>query len=313
MHGRVMTVGLAAALLALAGCAAFSGDGDRAGAQVSAEELVATLPPEQRAQITEAENALREADQQVVRAEEAVKLAEGRTRMSRADLDARKAAVERAQAQVDLVKKQHQAQLSGTPVSGQAPADVQGAQKQVADAEHAVEVARWEHERAQAISQLRRDEQAYAEAFLKTARELVDVRKAEAEMAKTQVASQATPDALPGVANPNIARAQAKLREEQAGLARARAEATERLARVQLGQRGMAKWQSGPPAQASAGAPGRSGAAQLTAEPRRVEPEPLPWPAPWEQGQAAGGQTPGPSGTPAPASGAGTRSPATQQ
>jgi hypothetical protein len=312
MHGRVMTAGLAAALLALAGCAAFSG-GDRTGAQVSADEVTATLPPEQRAQITEAENALREAEQQAVRAEEAVKLAEGRTRMSRADVDARKAAVERAQAQADLVKKQHQAQLSGTPGSGQAPADVQAAQNQVADAQHAVEVARWEHDRAQAMAQLRRDEQAYAESFLKTARELVEARRAEVDLAKAQVASQATPDAVPGVANPNVARAQAKMREEQAGLARARAEATERLSRVQLGQRGMAKWQSGPPQRTSAGAPGRSGAAQLTAEPRRVEPEPLPWPAPWEQGQAAGGQTPGPSGTPAPASGAGTRSPATQQ
>lgn len=289
------TVYLGAALVALSGCGALRSGGGASTPQVSTDQLVATLPPEQRAAITQAEEHLRAAERDAERAQQTAQVGQERVRAAQAEADARKAAIEKAQAQVDLVEKQYQAQLSGTPTGGQAPSGASDAQRRLDDARYQVEVARWQHDQAQSLAQLRQAEQQYANAFRQTAQDLVKVRQAEVDLAKAQVASQARPEAVPGVVDPTVARAQAQVREAQADLARSRAAATEQLARVQLAQRAMARFDAGPPRPLQAAAPGRSGSAEVVAPPQALQPPALPWPQPWNPGaesQSGGGAQP---------------------
>lgn len=293
MPQRRLVVVAAAGLVLLTGCA--TRGGTTAAEQPSAEDITATLPAEQRAPILEAEDQLREAQRQADRAEEAVKLAQQRVQTARADLDAKGSAISQAEARVDLVREQTRAQLQGAPVSGQAPSEVQEARKQLDEAEHAVEVARWERDRAQALVSLREAELAYAEAFRDAAREQVDVRARQVDVARAQAASAAAPGAVPGVVDPRVAEAEAQLRQAQAEFANAHAEATQRLSDVQLRRQTMARFESGPPRPLSGAAQaGQSGAETLASQPTRVEAQPLPWPSAWQPGQGSegGSQTP---------------------
>ncbi len=288
MPQRRLVVVAAVAVALLSGCASIRGGSDTAR-QASTEEILATLPPEQRAPITQAENRVREAEREATRAEEAVSLAEQRVSTAGAQVDAEKAGVEKAQAQVELVRTQTRAQLEGAPVSGQVPAEAEAARRRLEDAQYGVEVARWQRQRAESLVKLRRAEQAYAGAFQRAEQEQVDVRKAEVDLARAEVASRAAPSAVQGVVDPRVAEAQAKLREAQASFARARADATQRLADVQLQRRTMARFESGPPPRLAATQQGGQSGAQpgLVPQPREVEAEPLPWPSAWQAGQSA--------------------------
>jgi hypothetical protein len=293
MLQRGLVAVAAVGLVLLAGCA--TGGGGAPTAQISTEELLATLPAEQRAPITQAENQVREAERQAQRAEEAVKLAEQRVAEAKANRDARSAEIEQAQARAELVRNQTRAQLEGAPVSGQVPTEAQAARQRVDEAEYAVEVAQWERERADALVGLREAELTYAQAFRDTARKQVDVKTKEADIVRAQVASQASPGAVPGVVDPRVAEAQAALREVQAEFAKTRADATQKLADVQLRRQAMARFESGPPTRLSGAAQtgqGQSGSPALASQPREVEAQPLPWPSAWQPEQGAGtGQT----------------------
>lgn len=291
MLQRRLIVATAMGVALLAGCA--TGGAGRSADRESTDQLLATLSSEQRAPITQAENAVREAEREASRADEAVQLAEQRVQAAEADVDAQAAAIEKARAQAELVRKQTEAQLEGAPVSGQVPAEAQAARRRLEEAEHAIEVAQWQRERAEALARLRESEQAYAEAFRDAAQEQVAAREAEADLVRERVASRARPAAVPGVVDPRVADAQAGMREAQANFARARAEATQRLADVQLQRRSMARFEGGPPARLSGSQPGQgqSGAQGLVSQPREVEAEPLPWPSAWQQDQ--GGQPKG--------------------
>ncbi len=308
MNRAVQTTSLAAALLLLAGCGAIRGRPETAAAPVSTEEFLATLPAEKKQDVLAAETDVREAERQASRAQQAVALAEQRLREARAEIDARKAEVERAQAQLGLIRRQYQAQLEGAPAGGQVPQEMQAATQRLNEAEHAVEVARWEQDRAQSLAQLRERELNYARAFREAADRQVDVQRAELELVKAQTVVQNSPGLVEGVVDPRVARAQAALREAQANYARAHADATQRLAEVQLGRQTMARFQSGPPPMLPASAPGQSGTAQLAPKQRQVELTPLPWPTAWqaEAQPPAPGQTgtgTAPSGAAPPGSG----------
>lgn len=306
MNRAVQTTSLAAALLLLAGCGAARSGQHAAAPQVSVDEFLATLPAEQKQDIAAAETELRQAERQASRAEQAVPLAEQRLREAEAEIDARKAEIERAQAQLELIRKQYQVQFEGAPAGGQVPQETRTAVERLNEAEHAVEIARWELDRAQSLAQLRKRELDYARAFRKAANQQVDVQRAELQVVKTQTVAQNTPGLVEGVVDPRVAQAQAALRDAQASYARAHAEATQRLAEVQLGRQTMARFQSGPPPMLPADVPGQSGTAQLAPTPRPVQLPPLPWPAAWQpEAQPPVVEQPAQSGTGTPAPGSG--------
>lgn len=283
MNRAVQSATLAAALLALTGCGAMRSQPEMAAQGVSTEEFLATLPAERKQEIAAAETEVRRTEREAERAEMAIALAEERLKAARADVDARKAEVEKAQARVELVRKEHRAQLQGAPVKDQVPTDVQAAARRLADAEHAVDVARWHQEWAQSLVRLREREERYAKAFEEAARQQVGVKKAEVGLARAQVVERNRPGLVEEVVDPRVARAQASLRDAQASYAQAHAGATERLADVQLQRRVMARFDQGPPAKLeTAAAPGQSGTARLAPTPQPVQLAPLPWPDPWE-------------------------------
>ncbi len=281
--------GLALSLLLLAGCASTRSGGEAlALPSVTVDEFLSMQPVDRKQPIAAADRDLRLAERRAERAELLVPLADSQVRIARAEAGARKAAVKRADAQLALVRRQHQAVFAGAPAdSGTVPDDVQRALQRFEQAEQDVDVARWWQEQADALVRVREQELAYAQTFRDAARRDVELQRAETDLAKMRLVTQATVQILPGVADPRLSVAQSSVREAQANYAKAHAEAMTRLADAQMRRAGMASFEAGPPPMASlSGSPGQSGAAGLVSRPVAIEAEPLPWPDAWEEPQA---------------------------
>lgn len=284
---RLGAAGLALLLVPLAGCASARRTGGEALAlpPVTVNEFIAMQPAARKQEIAAAERDVRAAERQAERADLLVPVAERQLEIARAELNAREAAVTRTESRLALVRKQHQATFAGVPAGSQTvPEDVQQALERFEAAEHDLDVARWEAERADAAARVREEELAYARAFREAARRDTELQRARVELARIEVVRRATADVLPGVTDPRLAEAQSRVQEAQAGYAKAHADATARLATAQLRRAGMAHYQSGPPPRLSlSGAGDRSGASGLLPPAVRIEPEPLPWPDAWEE------------------------------
>jgi SpoU rRNA methylase family enzyme len=299
-------VTLVSALLALAGCASFGArSGGPKGADVSTDEYIATLPADKVQPVWQAQEDLLQAERQAARVAHASALARVRLDQAKASSAMRQAAVDKARKDIELVRAEYEAQLDGVPVSREAPPNVEGAMRRLREAEHGLRVAQWEEEQARAFAELRDRELAYARAYADAAQQTVELKKAEFELAKQVVVAENQPNAVPGVVNPRVARAQAALREAQARYAQAHAGAIERLAAAQVQEKTMARFQGGPPSLAATLGVGRSGAAPLAPAQRQVELEPLPWP-----GQYATGAPPAAPAAAAPAARSGAGAPA---
>ncbi len=291
MPPTLRPVGLALSLLVLTGCASARGAslvGDApALPAVTVNEFLAMQPAERKQEIAVAEREARLAERRADRAAILVPLAETQLRIARADVEARKAAVARGDAHVALVRRQHEAVFAGVPADSQTvPPNVEQALQRLDEAEHAVDVARWEEEAAGALVRVRTDELAYAQAFQEAAQRDAEMQRAEADLARMRVVTRMTADILPGVTDPRFSMAQSRVREAQASYARAHADAMTRLAGAQVRRAGMASYRSGPPAMVSlsgSGAPGQSASAGLVPRSVPMEPEPLPWPDAWEE------------------------------
>jgi hypothetical protein len=279
MARSLRVAGLAASLLALAGCGALRGPSPLAAPHLTADDYLATLPPEKTRAIASAEAELRGALRLVARAEQNLPLAEQELAVARAEAAVRAAAVARAVARLELVKRQHQAQLYAPPADGRA-AKAPAPGERLDAAESAVEVARWEQERAAWLVDLRQREIDYANAFLGVARRQVEVRRAGVEVARAQAVADGTSGLVPGIADPRVARAEVARREAELVFARAYADAAERLAAVQVRQRSRSRFRAGAPVTLAPAQSGSPAAAPLALTPRPVESTPLPWPAP---------------------------------
>lgn len=289
MVPMIRPLGLALSVMILTGCAttrsaSLAGDAPALPA-VTVNEFIAMQPADRQQEIASAQRDLRLAERRAGRAAALVPLAETQLRIARADVDARSAAVERADARVALVQRQHEAVFLGAPADGQTvPENVQQAIQRLDEAEYAVDVARWEREAADALARVREEELAYAQAFRNAAQRDVEMQRAQVDLARMRLVTRAAADLLPGIADPRLSLAQSRVREAQAGYAQAHAEAMTRLAAAQIRRAGMANYRSGPPAMVSlSGSPGQSGASGLAPSAAAIEPEPLPWPDAWQE------------------------------
>ncbi|HEX7127951.1 MAG TPA: hypothetical protein VF406_19515 [Thermodesulfobacteriota bacterium] len=283
------SLALVLSVAVLTGCASARGaslGGDApALPAVTVNEFIAMQPAERQQEIAAAQRELRMAERRAERAAALVPVAETQLRIARADVQNRKAAVQRSDANVALVRRQHEAVFLGVPADTEkVPEDVEQALRRLDEAEHAVDVARWEQEAAEALERVREEELAYAQAFRNAAQRDVELQQAETDLARIRLVTRATADILPGVADPRLSLAQSRVQEARAGYAEAHAEAMGRLAASQMRRAGMANYQYGPPAMVSlSGSPGGSEAPGLVPSTAAIEPEPLPWPNAWEE------------------------------
>ncbi|HEY8369310.1 MAG TPA: hypothetical protein VIM86_08325, partial [Thermodesulfobacteriota bacterium] len=253
----------------LTGCASTRGaslDGDApALPAVTVNEFIAMQPAERQQEIAAAQRNLRLAERRADRAAALVPIAETQLRIARADVANRKAAVQRADANVALVRRQHEAVFLGMPADTQKiPQDVEQALRRLDEAEYAVDVARWEQEAAEALERVREEELAYAQAFRNAAQREVELQRAETDLARMRLVTRTTANILPGVPDPRLSLAESRVRDAQAVFAQAHAEAMTRLAASQIRRAAMANYQYGPPAMVSlSGSPGGSEVAGL--------------------------------------------------
>jgi hypothetical protein len=299
-------------LIALAGCASFGArSGGPKGADVTVDEYIATLPADKVQPVWQAQEELLQAERQAARVAHASALARVRLDQAKAGAAMRQAAVDKARKDIELVRAEYEAQLDGVPVSREAPPNVEGAMRRLQEAEHGLRVAQWEQEQARAFAELRDRELAYAQAYGDAAKQNVELKKAEFELAKQVVVAENQPNAVPGVVNPRVTRAQAALREAEARYTQTHAAAIERLAAAQVQEKTMARFQGGPPSMAATLGLGRSGAAPLAPAQRQVELEPLPWPGQYATGAPpAGAQPAAPAAAAPPAARSGAGVPA---